>query len=243
MQSIVYVLVQQMRQAFAVSHSQRLCRQVFQDLLRVVGAAEESAVQSGPHSAMHLCSAGDQQDAECRSYRYGDFRSCREAPCVSLSKPQGEAYGNQQHQDGESALDQQVARAAPQKYRDIHHPVLHYGVSEGQRNQEQECPSRKTQPERHFGVRKIMRNTGKDGWCDSDHRPPEHHLELAPVFNIGGANHIPQKRDNAEQHRPITQRQPHKTNSWVAEDRAYERQRFLLAVADATPSQAGAKDW
>ena len=127
--------MQQSGQLLAIGDGQRGGGQVLQDLLRVISAAEEGAVQPRPHPAVHLRCPREEQHAEGRADRNRRSRSRREAPRERLPKPQRDTDGKNQDQNGKAALHQKVARAAPQQHGNVHHAMLNDGVSERQRQQ------------------------------------------------------------------------------------------------------------
>ena len=166
MQRVVNLIVQQGGQSFAAADGKRLGGQVLQNLLRVVGAAEEGAVQPRAHAAMHLGCARDQQHAEGRAHGNGGFRSGGEMAGEYLRQPEGRAHRNRQDQEDESALHHEVARAALQQHGNIHHPVLHHGVGEGEGKQEQENYLDEIQPKGKPDMENFLRerddHSGRD---------------------------------------------------------------------------------
>ncbi len=87
---------------------------------------------------MDLSCARDEQHSEGRAYRNGGFRSGGKKPREYLRQPEGRAHGKSHDEENESALYDKVAGAALQQNGNIHHPVLHHSVAEGEGKQEQE---------------------------------------------------------------------------------------------------------
>src|SRR5579872_65573 len=92
MQRVSDVLLEKLRQPFAATGVEGFCGKVLQDLLRVVGATEKSAVQPRPNAAMGLDCARDHQHAKRRTNRNGGLRAGREITGEGLPEPQRQPY-------------------------------------------------------------------------------------------------------------------------------------------------------
>ena len=101
MQRIPDVLLQQRSQFFARGDGQRSGRKLFQDLLRVVGAAEERAVQPRADIAMDLGCSRNQQHTKGRADGNRGLRAGGEMPRECLPEPQCQTYRNRKNQENE----------------------------------------------------------------------------------------------------------------------------------------------
>lgn len=154
MQRLQHGVVDHLGQGGAVVGRARLLGQRDQQVARVVGAAEERAVQPFhgrlPHAAAHQ----RHQPAKDRSQYQPTARAVHLPQEGHAVEQPGEAqrHGNSR-QDGQRhqpAANDEVARASAQQNRNLHRPVLDDGIAERERDREEQQNRRHPQPGWHI---------------------------------------------------------------------------------------------
>ena len=188
---------------FAAAGVEGLCGKVLQDLLRVIGAAEKDAVQPRANAAMGLGCARDHQHAKRRTNGNGGLRAGGEITRERLPEPQRQAHREDEDEDDKAALHYEVASTALEQDGNVHDPMLHHRVGEGERKQEQQNYLGEIQPKGNFGMENFLRERDDYSGRDSDDGAPENHFDLAPVILAGDAEPVAQQGNEPEKNRPV----------------------------------------
>ena len=163
MQSLRDVFLEQPRQGFATAHRQCLGGQILQDLLRVIGTAEEGAIEARAYPSMNLGRARDHEHTKgCANGNCG-LRTRGKMTSECLPEPECKADRNRQDEKDKSALHDEVPRAAFEQHGNVHDAMLHHRVGEGERKEKQQEHTYKSQPEGNALVKEVLsRRHGDD---------------------------------------------------------------------------------